>query len=664
MSTVNDIQINETIKKDSLSTINASKGSIDHKNDDKSQITENKNTKSNKPFRIILIIVGVAIIVALAILIPIIINKKNKKKEENGVNGVNGENGENGENEQNGENVVNGENGENGVNRQNEEIVDPINANEINEKNYIKTTMNKDFIIPSNGKLQVVGSDFQHKNSTLIIGKNKTSFIIEDNGTNEGVSKEDFPLYYIFNETITNGSYLFKDVKCFKTIDLSKMDSSKMIDASNMFENSNFEEIYFGTENKSNSEYNTKRIISERKENLDENSDNRVNKRYLDVESDSEKEKRKEYFDTTKIKNASQIFMNCENLKKIQFPPFFNVGKNAKGMFKGCSMLEEVNTTLISSSEIVEMESMFEDCESLREISFSNDFLTGEVKSLYKVFKNTHLTTLDIIYFRLFNLEDFSNIFERATIRGTLKIGKDYSNNNIRDNFFREIAKVTYSNTKVFTPKGTIINQIFQNIYFSDNKANISVMDIDIDYAIRYTEDENYRIYSNYLHVGLGWDYDASNTYDLDSSILTFDSDIKYLTNVNYQQLNAYGGIISLNGDDLTGRGDGDDEEIRILLDSLPSEVQIFTVQLNSFSRNILKYVKSAYIRLSTDTEVIGTYSITQAGENIGLLIGCFSKTTSNTWYFKPLNKVIPGHVVTESITSIQEILHSIFDNK
>ena len=129
MSTVNDIQINETIKKDSLSTINASKGSIDHKNDDKSQITENKNTKSNKPFRIILIIVGVAIIVALAILIPIIINKKNKKKEENGVNGVNGEN------------------------EQNEEIVDPFNDYEINEKNYIKTTMNKNFIIPSNGKL-------------------------------------------------------------------------------------------------------------------------------------------------------------------------------------------------------------------------------------------------------------------------------------------------------------------------------------------------------------------------------------------------------------------------------------------------------------------------------------------------------------------------------
>ena len=39
-------------------------------------------------------------------------------------------------------------------------------------------------------------------------------------------------------------------------------------------------------------------------------------------------------------------------------------------------------------------------------------------------------------------------------------------------------------------------------------------------------------------------------------------------------------------------------------------------------------------------------------------------KTDSNSWVFRPLNKVIPGNIVTGSIPSIQEILHSIFDNK
>ena len=39
-------------------------------------------------------------------------------------------------------------------------------------------------------------------------------------------------------------------------------------------------------------------------------------------------------------------------------------------------------------------------------------------------------------------------------------------------------------------------------------------------------------------------------------------------------------------------------------------------------------------------------------------------KSASNKWSFKPLNNVIPGHIVIESVTSIQEILHLIFDNK
>ena len=585
----------------------------------KNSQNENGNTKSCKPFIIILIVVGIIIVLILAIALPIALTKKKETRKK----------------------------------KKNEETII------IDGDNYIKTTMKEDFEIPSDGKIQMVGADFQYKKSIMIVGKNKT-FFIDDNGKIEDVTKDDFPLYYVFNETITNGSYLFKDVKCFKTMDLSKMDSSKMIDISNMFENSEIEEIYFGTESRERSiRY------------LDESSESQETREYLieeeeEEEEASEQEERKEYFDTLNIEKASQLFMNCKKLKKIQFPPSFNVGKKATGLFKGCSKLEEVNTALISSNEIIEMESMFEDCQSLREISFSNNFLTGEIKSLNNVFKNTNLTTLDMIYLRLYNLETCSNIFDGASIKGILKIGKYYSDDNTRDNLFKEIAKVTDSNTDVFVPNGTSINQIFEDIYYSEKNVRISVKVIQIDYNIQYNENGNYKLYSDFLHIGLGWDYNLNNTYDLDSSVLTFDYRINYLDKVNFQQMEAYNGTINLNGDDLTGEGEGDDEEIKVLLNSLPSEVEIFTVQINSYRRNSLKNVKSAYIRLSSDTEVIGTFSINKAGNNIGLLIGCFSKIVSNTsngWYFRPLNRVIPGNVVTESVNSVQEILHLIFDN-
>ena len=338
-----------------------------------------------------------------------------------------------------------------------------------------------------------------------------------------------------------------------------------MIDVSNMFENSNFEEIYFGAEY--NVEQNLPKIIenfnesSERNSStryryLDENSENITQEtiEYFEEEEDSENKNRKEYFETKKIESASFIFMNCSNLKKIQFPPSFNVGKKAKGMFKGCSKLEEVNITLISSNEIEEMESMFEDCYSLKEISFSNDFLTGEIKSLNNTFKNTNLTTLDISYLRLYSLESCSNILDGASIKGTLKIGKYYSNDNIRDNLFKEIAKVTDLNTEVFTPNGTAINTIFENIYSSENHVNITVKIIDIDYNIHYKEDGKYKLYSNYLYIGLGWNYNQNNRNDLDSSVLTFDYKINNLAKVNNQNFKAYEGNIILNGEDAQGK--------------------------------------------------------------------------------------------------------------
>ena len=197
MSTADDIKIKESKNKDLLSTLNK-KVSIEkstQEDEKKIQSTEKINTKSCKFIHIFLIALGVAILIGAAIGIAIA-NKKKKQK--------------------------------------NEGKFKPIILGEINENNYIKTKVYEDFIIPSDKKIRVVGENFKDKKSTFIIGKNKNKFIIDDNGIIEGITKNDFPLYYSFNESITNGSYLFKDVKCFKEIDLSKMDSSKMIDVSNM----------------------------------------------------------------------------------------------------------------------------------------------------------------------------------------------------------------------------------------------------------------------------------------------------------------------------------------------------------------------------------------------------------------------------------------------
>ena len=84
-----------------------------------------------------------------------------------------------------------------------------------------------------------------------------------------------------------------------------------MIDASNMFENSNFEEIYFGTENES---YLTNLESNSSIRRLDENSENITQEttEYFEEQHDSENKNRKEYFDTKKIGSASiSSFFQC-----------------------------------------------------------------------------------------------------------------------------------------------------------------------------------------------------------------------------------------------------------------------------------------------------------------------------------------------------------------
>ena len=219
MSNPQNIQTSENINNDNVLNsqerqLTSEKPPTTEKNvEEKPQITNTENTKS-KPFKYLylIIIVGIIILLTVIIIIIVVCTKKKKKKTA-------------------------------------DKDDEPPLIMELNEKNHIKTTMNDKFVIPSDKKIQVVGADYPHKNTTFIIGKNNHSFLIDETGKISGVKQDDFPLYYSFNATIINGSYLFKDVKCFKTIDLSKMDSSEMIDASNMFENSEFEEIYFGTEN-------------------------------------------------------------------------------------------------------------------------------------------------------------------------------------------------------------------------------------------------------------------------------------------------------------------------------------------------------------------------------------------------------------------------------
>lgn len=118
--------------------------------------------------------------------------------------------------------------------------------------------------------------------------------------------------------------------------------------------------------------------------------------------------------------------------------------------------------------------------------------------------------------------------------------------------------------------------------------------------------------------VGLGWDvnkYDGGFSFDLDTAAfltegngkVTADTDFVFYNNLKHPS----GAVIHL-GDNLTGVGEGDDEQIKVQLDAVPANVEKidFTVTIHEAMERNQNFgqVSNAYIRVldeATGAELI-----------------------------------------------------------
>lgn len=80
--------------------------------------------------------------------------------------------------------------------------------------------------------------------------------------------------------------------------------------------------------------------------------------------------------------------------------------------------------------------------------------------------------------------------------------------------------------------------------------------------------------------VGLGWDtnkYDGSADFDLDASVFLLNTEGKCASEADfvfYNQKEGANGAVVHSGDNRTGEGEGDDEQINIDLTQVPSNVE------------------------------------------------------------------------------------------
>jgi tellurium resistance protein TerZ len=108
--------------------------------------------------------------------------------------------------------------------------------------------------------------------------------------------------------------------------------------------------------------------------------------------------------------------------------------------------------------------------------------------------------------------------------------------------------------------------------------------------------------------MGLGWDAvkskgflgfgSKSQTVDLDASCVMFDESNRVIDTVWFRQLKSRDGSIVHTGDNRTGAGDGDDEQIIVELGRVPAEVKALVFTVNSFTGQNFSQVENAYCRL------------------------------------------------------------------
>ena len=111
------------------------------------------------------------------------------------------------------------------------------------------------------------------------------------------------------------------------------------------------------------------------------------------------------------------------------------------------------------------------------------------------------------------------------------------------------------------------------------------------------------------MTIGLGWDANSTDTgggFDLDASIFLVGANGKTLNDsdfVFYNNLKSNDGSVEHTGDNQTGEGGGDDEQVKVILSKVSADIQEinFVVTIHDGEGKNFGQVANAFIRIVDD---------------------------------------------------------------
>ena len=174
------------------------------------------------------------------------------------------------------------------------------------------------------------------------------------------------------------------------------------------------------------------------------------------------------------------------------------------------------------------------------------------------------------------------------------------------------------------------------------------------------------------LTMGLGWDkkpgagaLSGSNTpdVDLDASAIQYAGE-QLFDLAFFNHLETRDGSVVHLGDNISGRGEGDDEQITIDLARVYPKVDTMLFLVSSYQGHSLEFVHSAYCRLveeddEGDAVEIARFTLTEGVPRTGFMLAKMFRDPDNAdgWRLKAIGQGIAVSVPTESLDVLQRFV-------
>jgi len=169
------------------------------------------------------------------------------------------------------------------------------------------------------------------------------------------------------------------------------------------------------------------------------------------------------------------------------------------------------------------------------------------------------------------------------------------------------------------------------------------------------------------VRMGLGWDAmkvkglfgrSKEKAVDLDASCLLFDGSGKLVDQVWFSQLRSKDGALQHLGDNLTGRGDGDDESIVVDLGAVNPAVTQLVFVVNSYSGESFSQIENAFCRLidASNEQEIARYDLSGSGPQPAQNMAKVSPSRSG-WSMNALGVKTNGRTIKDMVPAVAQVL-------